>query len=69
MRNNSSSGRPSFAGQEGFTLIEAVVATGILIVGLVAISNLMFVAISSNSIANWQTGDTKGTRGTGRGSR
>ena len=56
MRNNSS--RPSFAGQQGFTLIEAVVATGILIVGLVAISNLMFVAISSNSIANWQTGST-----------
>lgn len=56
MRNNSSPRRPSFAGQDGFTLIEAVVATGILIVGLVAISNLMFVAISSNSIANWQTG-------------
>ena len=56
MRKNSSPRRPSFAGQEGFTLIEAVVATGILIVGLVAISNLMFVAISSNSIANWQTG-------------
>ena len=58
MRNNSSPQRPSFAGQEGFTLIEAVVATGILIVGLVAVSNLMFVAISSNSIANWQTGAT-----------
>lgn len=56
MRKNTSP--PSFAGQEGFTLIEAVVATGILIVGLVAISNLMFVAISSNSIANWQTGST-----------
>ena len=58
MRNNTSTRRPSFKGQEGFTLIEAVVATGILIVGLVAISNLMFVAISSNSIANWQTGST-----------
>ena len=58
MRNNSSTQRKSFLGQEGFTLIEAVVATGILIVGLVAISNLMFVAISSNSIANWQTGST-----------
>lgn len=56
MRKDSS--RSPFAGQEGFTLIEAVVATGILIVGLVAISNLMFVAISSNSIANWQTGST-----------
>jgi Tfp pilus assembly protein PilV len=43
-------------GQEGFTLIEAVMATGILIVGLVAISNLMFVAISSNSVANWTSG-------------
>ena len=58
MRNNSSTHRATFAGQEGFTLIEAVVATGILIVGLVAVSNLMFVAISSNSIANWQTGAT-----------
>lgn len=43
-------------GQDGFTLIEAVMATGILIVGLVAISNLMFVAISSNSVANWTSG-------------
>ncbi len=50
--------RPRFAGQQGFTLIEAVFATGILITGLVAISNLMFVAISSNSIANWTTGAT-----------
>ncbi len=47
-----------FGGQAGFTLIEAVIATGILITGLVAVSNLMFVAISSNSIANWTTGAT-----------
>jgi len=64
MRNNSTPrppvpGGPTPSrprGQEGFTLVEAVVATGILIVGLAAISNLMFVAISSNSVANWQTG-------------
>ena len=44
--------RENFNGQEGFTLLEAVMATGILITGLVAVSNLMFVAISSNAIGN-----------------
>lgn len=59
LRNRRPSARkPRFAGQQGFTLIEAVFATAILITGLVAVSNLMFVAISSNSIANWTTGAT-----------
>ena len=39
-------------GQEGFTLLEAIIATAILVTGLAAISNLMFVSISSNSMGN-----------------
>lgn len=44
--------RKKFKGQEGFTLLEAVMATAILITGLAAVTNLMFVAISSNTIGN-----------------
>ena len=39
-------------GQDGFTLLEAIIATAILVTGLAAISNLMFVSISSNSMGN-----------------
>lgn len=39
-------------GQAGFTLMEAVIATGILITGLAAISNLMLVSVGSNSAGN-----------------
>jgi prepilin-type N-terminal cleavage/methylation domain-containing protein len=42
-------------GQEGFTLIEAIMATAILVVGLAAVSNLIFVAISSNTLGNRMT--------------
>jgi Tfp pilus assembly protein PilV len=41
--------------QEGFTLIEACVATLILIVGIVGISNLSVVAIMDNSAAHRAT--------------
>jgi prepilin-type N-terminal cleavage/methylation domain-containing protein len=44
--------------QDGFTLIEAIITTLILVVGLVAVSNLMFVSISSNAIANRSTSST-----------
>ena len=40
------------AGEGGFTLIEALIAMVILVVGLVAISQLMAVSAGSNSIAN-----------------
>ncbi|MBK5257498.1 MAG: prepilin-type N-terminal cleavage/methylation domain-containing protein [Vicinamibacteria bacterium] len=47
-------GRPRRA-DDGFTLIEAVIATAILVFGLAAVSNLIFVAISSNTLANRMT--------------
>lgn len=39
-------------GQQGFTLVEALVAIVILVFGLMAVTNLMLVAASSNSVAN-----------------
>ncbi len=41
--------------QAGFTLIEALVAVVVLAFGLIAITNLMLVAASSNSVANHGT--------------
>ena len=41
--------------ESGFTLIEALIAMLILIVGLVAIANLFVVAASSNQIGNYTT--------------
>jgi Tfp pilus assembly protein PilV len=46
---------PRSSGQAGFTLVEAIMATAILVTGLAAVSNLMFVAISSNTMANRMT--------------
>lgn len=43
-------------GEAGFTLLEAVMATLILLFGLASIFNLMIVAISSNSLANRASG-------------
>jgi len=44
------------AGREaGFTLVEALVAIVILIFGLMAVTNLMLVAASSNTVANQAT--------------
>jgi Tfp pilus assembly protein PilV len=41
--------------QAGFTLMEALIAMMILTFGLIAITNLMVVAASSNSVANQAT--------------
>jgi Tfp pilus assembly protein PilV len=41
--------------EAGFTLVEALVAIVILVFGLIAITNLMLVAASSNSVANQAT--------------
>ncbi len=39
----------------GFTLIEALVAIVVLVFGLMAVTNLLFVAASSNTVANQGT--------------
>jgi type II secretory pathway pseudopilin PulG len=44
------------AAQAGFTLVEALVAVVVLVFGLMAVTNLMLVAASSNSVANQGTG-------------
>ena len=56
--------RPSTRRSEaGFTLVEALVAIIVLVFGLMAVTNLMVVAASSNSVANQSTGAvTSGTR-------
>jgi type II secretory pathway pseudopilin PulG len=41
--------------EAGFTLVEALVAIVVLVFGLMAITNLMLVAASSNSVANQGT--------------
>src|SRR5436190_15272591 len=45
-------------GEAGFTILEAIIATMILIFGLAAIFNLMIIAVSSNSTANRASGAT-----------
>jgi type II secretory pathway pseudopilin PulG len=58
MRNRVSShagARQSAGSQAGFTLVEALVAIVILVFGLIAVTNLMLVAASSNSVANQST--------------
>jgi Tfp pilus assembly protein PilV len=47
--------RTSRPHEAGFTLIEAMIATLVLMFGLTAIFNLMIVATSSNSLANRAT--------------
>jgi len=49
------SGRAGRGGEAGFTLVEALVAIVVLIFGLMAVTNLMLVAASSNSVANQGT--------------
>jgi type II secretory pathway pseudopilin PulG len=46
------------ADESGFTLIEAMFAMLILIVGLVAVTNLMIIGASSNSVANQMSATT-----------
>lgn len=41
--------------EAGFTLIEAMVAIVVLMVGIMAVANLMIVAATSNSVANQST--------------
>jgi Tfp pilus assembly protein PilV len=43
------------SGEAGFTLVEALVAIVVLVFGLLAVTNLMVVAASSNSVANQST--------------
>ncbi len=43
------------AGEAGFTLIEALIAVVVLVFGLMAVTNLMLVAASSNTVANQGT--------------
>jgi type II secretory pathway pseudopilin PulG len=50
MKNRSS--------EAGFTLVEALVAIVILVFGLIAVTNLLVVAASSNSVANQATAAT-----------
>ena len=45
-------------GEEGFTLIEALIAIAILAIGLAGVTNLFVVASSSNSAANHGTAAT-----------
>ena len=44
--------------EAGFTLVEALVAIVVLIFGLMAVTNLLVVAASSNSVANQSTAAT-----------
>jgi type II secretory pathway pseudopilin PulG len=46
---------PAPGGEAGFTLIEALVAIVVLVFGLMAVTNLMVVAASSNTVANQGT--------------
>jgi type II secretory pathway pseudopilin PulG len=45
-------------GEAGFTLVEALTAMVILIFGLMAVTNLLIVAASSNSVASQSTAAT-----------
>jgi prepilin-type N-terminal cleavage/methylation domain-containing protein len=49
---------PTRSGERGFTLIEAMVAMVILMFGIAAVSNLMVIAGSSNTVANHSTAAT-----------
>ena len=50
------------SGQAGFTLIEVLVAIVILVFGLVAVTNLMLVAGSSNAVGNAMNATTASAR-------
>jgi type II secretory pathway pseudopilin PulG len=55
---NPSAVRPTPVREAGFTLVEALVAIVILVFGLIAVTNLLVVAASSNSVANQSTAAT-----------
>jgi len=44
--------------QAGFTLVEALIAIVILVFGLLAVTNLMIIGASSNSVANQSSATT-----------
>ena len=46
---------PRGEGEKGFTLVETLVAVVVLVFGLMAVTNLLLVAASSNSVANQGT--------------
>lgn len=50
--------RTSASAQAGFTLVEALIAMVILSAGLIAVTNLMVVAATSNTVANQSTAAT-----------
>lgn len=52
---NAHPGARERGGESGFTLVEALVAIVVLVFGLMAVTNLMLVAASSNSVANQST--------------
>jgi type II secretory pathway pseudopilin PulG len=56
--NHGPSASPARRGEAGFTLVEALCAIVILVFGLMAITNLMLVAASSNTVANQSTAAT-----------
>lgn len=47
--------RSEHGAEAGFTLVEALVAVVVLVFGLMAVTNLMLVAASSNTVANQGT--------------
>src|SRR5688572_2444174 len=46
------------AQERGFTLVEALIAMVILVFGIIAVTNLLIVAASSNNVANQGTAAT-----------
>jgi hypothetical protein len=45
-------------GEAGFTLVEALIAIVVLVFGLLAVTNLMIIGASSNSVANQSSATT-----------
>jgi type IV pilus modification protein PilV len=52
------SSMPSRQDQAGFTLVEALIAIVVLVFGLLAVTNLMLIGASSNSVANQSSATT-----------
>jgi len=50
--------RPEDRKEAGFTLVEALVAIIVLVFGLIAVTNLLLVAASSNAVANQSSAAT-----------
>jgi type II secretory pathway pseudopilin PulG len=50
--------RSARSGEAGFTLVESLISIVILVFGLLAVTNLMIVAASSNSVGNQSSATT-----------